>query len=162
MCTRDDHRHCEELRPILEVTKYAKSSTAIAHIERDLEDIDGTFEKIRSNITKNISDIDKQKRNFLSGISNLRKSLNNHLDKIEKQTVEEMESEEHNLQGKLKKVLVAMEIKRTDFDNIRQDVNKIKKYASDLQTFIGVNEMTSVLDGKVKKQKGAFNYDLLN
>jgi DNA-binding beta-propeller fold protein YncE len=39
-------------------------------------------------------------------------------------------------------------------------VNKIKKYASDLQTFIGVNEMTSVLDGKVKKQKGAFNYDL--
>ena len=53
-----------------------------------------------------------------------------------------------------------MEIKRTDFDNIRQDVNKIKKYASDLQTFIGVNEMTSVLDGKVKKQKGAFNYDL--
>jgi hypothetical protein len=40
-----------------------------------------------------------------------------------------MESEEHNLQGKLKKVLVAMEIKRTDFDNIRQDVNKIKKYA---------------------------------
>ena len=160
MCTRDDHRHCQELRPILEVTKNAKSSTAIAHIERDLEDIDGTFEKIKSDITKNISDIDKQKRNFLSGISDMRKSLNNHLDKIQKQTVEEMESEEHNLQGKLKKVLVAMEIKRTDFDNIRQDVNKIKKYASDLQTFIGVNEMTSVLDGEVKKQKGDFNYDL--
>jgi hypothetical protein len=66
--TRDDHRHCEELRPILEVTKYAKSSTAIAHIERDLEDIDSTFEKIKSDITKNISDIDKQKRIFLSGI----------------------------------------------------------------------------------------------
>jgi hypothetical protein len=48
--------------------------------------------------------LDKQKRNFLSGISDMRKSLNNHLDKIEKQTVEEMESEEHNLQGKLKKV----------------------------------------------------------
>ena len=160
MCTRDDHRHCEELRPILEVTKNAKSSTAIAHIERDLEDIDGTFEKIKSDITTNISDIDKQKRIFLSGISDKRKSLNNQLDKIEKQTVEEMESEEHNLQGKLKKVLVAMEIKRTDFDNIRQDVNKIKKYASDLQTFIGVNEMTSVLDEKVKKEKGAFNYDL--
>jgi hypothetical protein len=57
-------------------------------------------------------------------------------------------------------VLVVMETKRTDFDNIRQDVNKIKKYASDLQTFIGVNEMTSVLDAEVKKQKGAFNYDL--
>jgi selenophosphate synthetase-related protein len=59
----------------------------------------------------------------------------------------------------LKKVLVVMETKRTDFDNIRQDVNKIKKYASDLQTFIGVNEITSVVDGEVKKQKGAFNYD---
>jgi hypothetical protein len=80
----------------------------------------------------------------------VRKSLNYHLDNIEKLTAEVMESEEHNLQGKLKKVLVAMEIKRTDFDNIRQDVNKIKKYASDLQTFIGVNEMTSVLDGKVR------------
>jgi hypothetical protein len=48
----------------------------------------------------------------------------------------------------------------TDFENIRQDVNKVKKYASDLQTFLGVNKMTSVVDGEVKKQKGAINYDL--
>jgi hypothetical protein len=67
---------------------------------------------------------------------------------------------EQNLQVQLKNVLVSMEAKRTDFDNIRQHVNKVKKYASDLQTFIGVNEMTSVVDGEVKKQKGAFNYDL--
>jgi hypothetical protein len=39
-------------------------------------------------------------------------------------------------------------------------VNKIKKYGSDLQTFIGVNKMTSVVDGEVKKQKGTFDYDL--
>jgi hypothetical protein len=42
-----------------------------------------------------------------------------------------------------------MEAKRTDFDHIRQDVNTVKKYASDFQTFIGVNEMTSVVDGAV-------------
>jgi hypothetical protein len=53
-----------------------------------------------------------------------------------------------------------MEAKRTDFDHIRQHVNKVKKYASDLQTFTGVNEITSVVDGEVKKQKRAFNYDL--
>jgi hypothetical protein len=40
------------------------------------------------------------------------------------QTVEEMISKEQELQVKLKKVLVAMETKRTDFDNIRQDVKK--------------------------------------
>ena len=55
-----------------------------------------------------------------------------------------------------------METKRTDFEYIRQDVNKVKKYGSDLQTFIGVNKMTSVVDGKAKKQKGAIYYDLLN
>jgi hypothetical protein len=160
MCIRDDHRHCQELRPILEVTENAKSSTAIAHIERDLEDIDLAFEKMKSDIANNISDIDKQKRKFLSDISDLRKSLNHHLDNIEKQTVEEMMSLEQNLQVTLRKLLVAVEAKRTDFDNIRQDVNKAKKYASNLQTFVGVNEMTSVVDGEVKKQKGAFNYDL--
>jgi hypothetical protein len=68
-----------------------------------------------------------------------------------------MISKEQHLQVKLKKVLVAMETKRTDFDNIRQDVKKVKKYSSDLLTFIGVNEMRSVVDGEVKKQKGAFN-----
>jgi hypothetical protein len=47
-----------------------------------------------------------------------------------------------------------------DFDHIRQHVNKVKKYASDLQAFIGVKKMTSVVDGEVKKKKGAFNYDL--
>jgi hypothetical protein len=90
----------------------------------------------------------------------MRKSLNDHLDKIEKQTVEEMISKELHLQVQLKKVLVAMETKRTDFDNVRQDVKKVNKYASDLLTFIGVNEMRSVVDGEVKKQKGAFNYNL--
>jgi hypothetical protein len=53
-----------------------------------------------------------------------------------------------------------VETKRTDFDNIRQDVNKVKKYATDLQTLIGVTEITSVVHGEVKKQKGAFNFDL--
>jgi hypothetical protein len=52
MCTRDDHRHCQELRPILEVTENAKSSTAIVHIERDLKDIDTVFEKMKSDIIK--------------------------------------------------------------------------------------------------------------
>ena len=45
MCIRDDHRHCQELRSILEVAENAKASTAIAHIERGLEDIDAAFEK---------------------------------------------------------------------------------------------------------------------
>jgi hypothetical protein len=48
---------------------------AIAHIERDLKYIDGTFENINSDITNNISNIDKQKRKFLSDISDMRKSL---------------------------------------------------------------------------------------
>jgi hypothetical protein len=39
-----------------------------------------------------------------------------------------------------------IETKITEFDNIRQDVNKIQKYASNLQTFIGVNEISSMLD----------------
>jgi hypothetical protein len=65
-----------------------------------------------------------------------------HIDKIQKQTVEEMVSVEQNLQEQLKNLLVSMGAKRTDFDHIRQHVNKVKKYASDLQTFIGVNKMT--------------------
>jgi secreted Zn-dependent insulinase-like peptidase len=47
--------------------------------------------------------------------------------KIKKQTVDEMISKEQHLQVQLRKVLVAMETKRTDFDNIRQDVKKVKK-----------------------------------
>ena len=53
----------------------------------------------------------------------MRKLLSDHFGKIEKQTVEEMVSEEQHLQVELKKVMVAMETKRTDFDNIRQDVS---------------------------------------
>jgi DNA repair exonuclease SbcCD ATPase subunit len=124
MCIRADHCHCQELRSILEVTENAKASTAIVQIERDLEDIDAAFEKMKSDITNNITEIDQLKRKFLSDISNMRKSFKDHLDKIEKQTVEEMVSVEQNLQVELKKVLVVMESKRTDFDIIRQDVDK--------------------------------------
>jgi IS1 family transposase len=46
------------------------------HIERDLEDIDAAFEKMKSDITNNITEIDQQKRKFLSDISNMRKSFN--------------------------------------------------------------------------------------
>ena len=96
MCIRDEHSHCQLMRPILEVAENAKSSTAIAQIERDLKYIDAAFEKMKSDITNNISDIDKQKRKCLSDISTMRKLLNDHLDTIEKQTVEEMVSKEQN------------------------------------------------------------------
>jgi hypothetical protein len=56
---RDYHRHCQELRSILEVAENAKASTAIVHIERDLEDIDAAFEKMKSDITNNITEIDQ-------------------------------------------------------------------------------------------------------
>ena len=157
MCIRDDHRYCQEVPHILEVAKKFKSSTAISHIERDFKGIDDTFEKIKSDITNNISDINKQKIKILSDISDTRKSLNDHLEKIEKQTV----SEEQNLQVQLNNVLVAMKTKKTDFDDIRQNVNNTMKYASDLQIVLAENDITRVVDGEVKKQKGAFNYDLL-
>jgi hypothetical protein len=47
---------------------------------------------MKSDITNNNTEIDQQKRKFLSDISNMRKSFKDHLDKIEKQTVEEMVS----------------------------------------------------------------------
>jgi hypothetical protein len=72
MCTRDEHRNCQELRPIIEVTENAKSSTAIVHIERDLKYIDAVFEKMKSDIINNISEVDKQKRKYLSDISDIR------------------------------------------------------------------------------------------
>ena len=74
---------------------------------------------MKSDITNNITEIDKHKRKFLSDISDMRKSFNDHLDTIEKQTVEEMVSVEPNLQVQSKNVLVSMEAKRTDFDHIR-------------------------------------------
>jgi hypothetical protein len=64
---------------------------------------------MKSDITNNITEIDQQKRNCLSDISNMRKSFNDHLDKIEKQTVEEIVAVEQNLQVQLKNVLVSME-----------------------------------------------------
>jgi hypothetical protein len=48
----------------------------------------------------------------------MRKSFNDHLDKIEKQTVEEMVAVEQNLQVQLKNVLVSMEAKRTDLNRL--------------------------------------------
>jgi hypothetical protein len=80
MWIRDEHRHCKEWHTIREVTENAKSSTTIAHIERDLKAIDGTFEKIKSNIKKNISNLHKKKKKCLSDISDMRKSLNEHLE----------------------------------------------------------------------------------
>ena len=100
MCTRDIHLHRQELRPIREVTENAKSSAAIVHIQRELEDIVGTFEKIKSDITNNISEVDNQKRKCLSDFSDMRKLLNDHIDEIEKEIVEEIVSVEQTLQVK--------------------------------------------------------------
>jgi hypothetical protein len=55
-----------------------------------------------------VSDIDKQKRKCLSDISDMGKSLNDHLDKIEKQTVEEMVLAEQNLQVEFHKTGTTM------------------------------------------------------
>jgi hypothetical protein len=100
-----------------------------------------TIGKIRQNRGVNSNSVKEQKRIIENEIQELRTKINTHLDKLQENLMTELDESENQVTDETRELLVSLDEKQKELTEYQTNLVHIKKYASDLQTFIAVNQI---------------------
>ncbi|CAG2194678.1 unnamed protein product [Mytilus edulis] len=164
-CFTEKHQNCENLKRLPDIMKDVKSSTSMTRLEHDLNDANENYESTITYLKGRLSTILNQKTTKIKKIYLMRKSLNEHFDKLEQKTMEELDVEHTKLETQIKKLINQVDVKRSHVKNYVENLAQMKHFATELQTFIGIQEienMTTEEVGYLQKLTQSGELDELN
>jgi hypothetical protein len=142
-CSLTSHKECSGVAPIKDFIPNVKSSPAMLDLEQTLKELSSFVRRLTDDKERNIQDIQTQRKEICGKIRKMRKSLNDHLDQLQETLIRSINKtvDDVTLQlGDRKNSLTEIENKTSD---ITLELNKIKAYASDVQTFLSLPHLIS-------------------
>jgi F0F1-type ATP synthase membrane subunit b/b' len=121
-----------------EIIKNVKTSTMFTETEHWIKEMIDNIGNIRQNRDTNSSVVKEQKRIIENEIQELRTKINNHLDKLQEDMLKELTEAEKQVTTETRELLVSLDEKQKELTEYQINIVNIKKYASDLQTFLAV------------------------
>jgi histidyl-tRNA synthetase len=118
--------------------------------------------KIRQNRETNLSAVKEQKRIIEIEIQELRTKINTHLDKLQEDMLKELTEAEKQATDETRELLVSLDEKQEKLIEYQTNIVNIEKYASELQTFLGVKQMQKDVETKDMCLQSPVNSDSLN
>ncbi|XP_052064423.1 uncharacterized protein LOC127704425 [Mytilus californianus] len=101
LCLSDTHKHCESIISIDRAAKGVNCGTALADLKSRMKHLSKMFNEVLICQTKDEKLFDRQKDNILQQISSTRQQMNNRLDKIEKETIDELNKQYNTTKQKM-------------------------------------------------------------
>ena len=135
-CIKDIHKDCRDLSPLSDVLGVMKRSARLSHVERDLRDLADYFKEVENYVSERANSIDVEKARCIDEIQHTRRSINDHLDKIEKQFRNDLSSEHTKIKSKLDTLTSRVKNKKKQLDHLNKDCDKMKQFATDLQILV--------------------------
>lgn len=161
-CIKDIHKDCPDLCPLADVLGVVKSSAKVSHVERDLKDLANDFKEIENYVSERANSIDVEKARCIDEIQHTRRSINDHLDKIEKQFRNDLSSEHTKIKSKLDTLTNRVKNKKKQLDHLNEDFDKMKQFAPDLQILVCLKSIEKTTTEETKyllnlTEKGELN-----
>ncbi|XP_063411427.1 uncharacterized protein LOC134694352 [Mytilus trossulus] len=135
-----DHRKCN-VTTLEKVIDNVKTSEQFLDLEARLNDLLKNIDKIKKDRNANVSSIEETKTRIVKEIQQKKAEINKLLDNLKKQIIKDLEKKECESKGSIQMVLSSVIEKETMVTQCQTNFKSIKQYASDLQTFLGMNEI---------------------
>ncbi|XP_076089946.1 uncharacterized protein LOC143061975 [Mytilus galloprovincialis] len=155
VCIPSDHKSCSssDVISIDEASKNAKLSTSLLDLEGT---ISATIDNVRLCIEDReiaLTNVDQDKQTISKTITDTRKNLNEYLDKLERKLLLELKSKHENCKSEIMKILIKLRQMETEVEKMKEQTLQMKRFASDLQVFLGTRQLNQVLCKKVGSLK---------
>jgi hypothetical protein len=145
-----------------DIIKNVKTSSMFNETEHLIKEMIETIGKIRQNRETNSSSVREQERIIENQIQELRTKINNHLDRLQENLMTELDEAEIQVTDPTRELLVSLDEKQKELTEYQPNIVNIKKYASDLQTFIAVKQIEKQVDTQDTCLQSLVNSDSLN
>ena len=162
ICMVESHMDCLDVTILENTVKDVKSSAIFNEIEELINEMTETIGKIRQNRETNSSDVREQKIIVENEIQELRAKINNHLDKLQEDLMKVLTEVEQNVTDESRDLMVSLDEKQKELSEYQTNVINIKKYASDLQTYIAVKQIEKDVETHDTCLQSIVNSDSVN
>ncbi|CAC5399688.1 unnamed protein product [Mytilus coruscus] len=138
-----EHGKCTEVFPLEDVISGVKSSELLRDLEQSLEDVLENIKRIREDREANVKSIQTQKKKITMEIDNIKTQINQRLDKLKDSVIKELEQIYNDYNGRIQSIISSIKDQQHEIEHCSTDFENITKFASDLQTFLGMREIQS-------------------
>ncbi|XP_063435845.1 uncharacterized protein LOC134716768 [Mytilus trossulus] len=149
LCVSTTHKKCD-LTALDEVVKTSKTSALFDNLEQNLEDLKKNLKRITDDREKNLSKVQHSREKIQSEIKTMRDKINKHLDRIEQKILQDFGDVEKGVNSELRCIQTKLLDHTKTVKELQTNVSVIKKYASELQTFVGMKRIEKDIDHEEK------------
>ena len=143
-CTIENHRECKDVVVIEDIIQDVKTSVSFDDLQQQLSVISKNITRIRENRETNADLIRKQKERIEKDIRDLRETMNNHLDKLQEKLSRELMEVDVKTNNGIQELLTTLQRKEEEIYQSQINTENIKKYASELQAFLGLRQIQGI------------------
>lgn len=140
-CIQDSHKECRDLKPLNDLIKSSKTTNECSNIEKGLKGVIQTIERVRKDRMDNISTLDDQASRYQNELKDMKRVINDHLDRMESQFLDEMMAKQREMKSRIQRVIDDLDDRREKVQKKIRNMTTMKRYASDLQTYLGLRGM---------------------
>ncbi|XP_052083239.1 uncharacterized protein LOC127720607 [Mytilus californianus] len=149
-CIASKHQKCQDLKPLDDILKDFKSSAAVPILKKDLTDLRESLEEVMRHLRDKIKTIHIQKSKCIQEVRTTRKLLNDYFDKLEREILDDLKSQHSKLASDMEALVQQMENRAKRVDQMQEDFSTMTKYATELQTYIGLREIEKTTSQEAK------------
>jgi hypothetical protein len=143
-CTIQAHKECKEVVLIEDIIQDVKTSVSFDDLQQQLSVISKNITRIRQNRQANVDVIRKQKERIEKDIRDLRERMNNHLDTLQEKLTKEFMQVAVKTNTGIQELLTTLQRKEEEIYQSQVNIENNKKYASELQAFIGLKQIQGI------------------
>ena len=141
ICIVETHRDCIDVTILENLIKDVKTSNIFNEIEELISEMTEIIGNIRQNRETNSGAVRAHKIIVQNEIQELRTKINNHLDKLQENMMTELTEAQKQITNETQELLVSLDEKQNELTEYQTNVVNIRKYASDLQTYLAVKQI---------------------
>ncbi|VDI26573.1 Hypothetical predicted protein [Mytilus galloprovincialis] len=131
-CIKDKHDNCKGLVTLDEVVGNIKSTAFVSILQTDFFNLIENLKTIKIFFSENLSALEKQKTEAISRVHIMRRSINDHLEKLEESLLNDIRSESTNLQDTFGNLKSEIDNKTDQIEEKRRDFSKMVQFSTDL------------------------------
>ncbi|CAC5399689.1 unnamed protein product [Mytilus coruscus] len=146
-----EHGKCTEVIPLEDVMGEIKSSELFRELKQSLGDVLENIKIIRGDREDNVQSIRSQKKKITMEIDSIKTRINQHLDKLKESLMKELELVYDNYKYRIQSIISSLGDQEDEIKRCSTELENITKYASDLQTFLGMRNIQSKVTDNEKR-----------
>jgi DNA-binding beta-propeller fold protein YncE len=162
ICHLENHKNCKEVTVLKNIIKNVKESHMLNEVDQLITEMIETIGNIRKNRETNCNAVQDQKRIIEKEIQELRTQINHHLDKLQEDLMKELTEAEAQAIDETRELKVSLDEKWKELSEYQTNIVTLKKYASDLQTYLAAKQIEKTLETQNMCLQSLFNSDSLN